>query len=1095
MTAFVLSLAVFSVWSVFGWSLISVLGSRRNLLRNALLAPAVGAAALTLLLFEVYRFGVPIRIGGPVVTVAALVAAAVLLNRVRPALPARALLPFIGLLLVAAFLTGRPMLTYGFDWVSFCNDDMANYILTAHSILARGFLSQINPADVVENRDPSVSFWVVTMLGGLRCGSELVLAWVMSCTGIDGLSAFMPTILALQMVLVAAGSALVCGGRRYRVAALAACGWLALSSLISLGTLYQLIAQVFGLALMAAAAVFLLSPDPGAGRESAVRRALAAAILVAGLGVCYPEVLPFLFLAFGLYHSVAIARGKESWKPLLKFVVLLGGLTIALLNAYAEGMVTFLRSQITRGAAHGVLSNILFPYYLIPSGLAVFWGFEPIAGRTPHPAIDIYIVLGAGLLAAGAVASLWLAWNGEAAGVVATVMLVLAVRLFMTKSDFGLYKLAMYLQPFLLGAMTLAWFSICWRGEDRSRWTAWKVVAFFTPIALIAAWGAAAQQHYVRISASSSAGASGFVEIPDATSDRIVAHLEALAAKPRRTIVLSDSPNVVLAKFEAPYLTPSSQRFPARNYFGGGAYRWTIWPSWYADLMRPGYAEAARALLRERDAWFTPAKFDMHGSAANGFSLERNPREPGFSDAYTLVATGPRQTILNRSSEPKAPGRVRLIPSEQVRNHLVLIESDFGRNYYRAGADRLAGRVAMFQLEPDYFFPNQTMSAIGRVLLFQVLNPSGKFRVVMNYTASLKSDGRNVIPPVNVIGDARAAFPVTGRGSARLFSPPVAPQEIQGGQYVSIDMGTDGQRFSEQRSGLMRAFGTDIPLDARTITGFARDISVMDDDQFAALHPPAMVGRFPDDLGNTSLEYSGIYEDGWVAESSFLRLLQPPDSSILRIRATVPGLAAQPSASALRVVMGGLTVAQVALRPGENDVKIPLQGAAMIQRIELHFDRAVRLPSPDNRLVSALLHSVGFEETANERTDITAAPITLGDHWYPFEKFGGNTFRWVANDAQFRIHSIRPAPGILEIELESGPGLASKPFRLELRGERGKSWVLAAHGGREILRAPVTLREGNNSFSFHITGGGLPTPHDPRTLNFRVFSLTWLPQQ
>jgi hypothetical protein len=100
----------------------------------------------------------------------------------------------------------------------------------------------------------------------------------------------------------------------------------------------------------------------------------------------------------------------------------------------------------------------------------------------------------------------------------------------------------------------------------------------------------------------------------------------------------------------------------------------------------------------------------------------------------------------------------------------------------------------------------------------------------------------------------------------------------------------------------------------------------------------------------------------------------------------------------------------------------------------------------------------------------------------------------VAHDAQFRIGSNSGEKGQLAIEVESGPGLAGKPFHLELRGEAGKSWNLAAHGGREVLLTPVALHGGDNGFSLHVTGGGLPTPHDPRTLNFRVFSLTWIPQ-
>ena len=58
--------------------------------------------------------------------------------------------------------------------------------------------------------------------------------------------------------------------------------------------------------------------------------------------------------------------------------------------------------QINTGATPGSISSLLFPYFLIPSGLANLWGFQPIAAVATHPAIDVYIVLGACLLAAAA---------------------------------------------------------------------------------------------------------------------------------------------------------------------------------------------------------------------------------------------------------------------------------------------------------------------------------------------------------------------------------------------------------------------------------------------------------------------------------------------------------------------------------------------------------------------------------------------------------------------------------------------------------------------------------------------------------------------
>ncbi len=1085
MTAFALSLAIWSIWWWLGWGLLSVLGSRRNLVRNALLAPAMGAAASTLLLFELYRLGIPVRICGPVVTAAVLIAAAVLWTRARTPVPLRVLSPFIGLLLVAALLTGWPMLRYGFDWVSYANDDMANYVLLARSELTRGYLSPIAASDITGHGDPGAILWISSILGHWRNGADLTLAWVMSCTGKDGLEVFMPSILAMQLALVAAGGALVAKGRRYRAAAAGGCVLLALSSLVSLGTLYQLIAQVLGLALFAAAAAILMRPRPFDGRGGLVRRALPGAILSAALCICYPETVPLLVGSFGLYHAIGIIRGRQRWRELAGYAALWCGSAVILLNTSVTGMMAYLLAQITGGAKAGTLADVLFPYYLIPSGLAVFWGLHPLASAVSHPSIDVFIVAGALLLASGVAASVWSAWRGDAAGAVSTVMLALGVRLFLTRSDFGLFKLAMFLQPFLLPAMILSWFSI--RAGRRPG------LVFWTPILLVAVASVRAQQYYVRVSAG--AGGASFVEIPFATPQRLAANLKSLASQPRRPVAFSDTSSMVLGKLEEPYLAPSDQYFLSQDYFGllipvhdlnkPSAYARFV--DWWPDILRPDYLESVRALLRARLNLFASVKFDMHGSPPNTFTVER-PR--GASEAYTLAATGLRQTILNRSSEASAPDQpVRLVPSEKVRNHLVLISSNLGADYYLAGTARSAGLIAMFQPESDYFLPGHTLSAIGRTLLFQVLNPSQTVRLVVDYTASLKADSQNAIPPANAIGETRVAFLTAGRGSSRMISPPIVPQTIEGRQYVSVDMGAAPQKYVEQRTGLMRAFGTNIPTDQRAITGFVRDISAIGEEEYAALRPPSVLSRFPDDLRNSSLEYGGIYEDGWVSESSFVRLSAPLRPSVLRVKVVVPGFLPQPVA--LTVTAGGRAIAHADLKLGEADLRIPMTPASGVQRIQLRFDRAGRLPSPDNRPAAALLRSIGFEE--NSQADIAEAPVAIGDQWYPFETFAGNSFRWVANDAQFHIQTDRPEKGILAIELESGAGLAGKSFPLELRSER-EVQVLSAHGGREVLQVPVALHAGNNSFTLHVSGGGLLTPHDPRILNFRVFRLAWLPR-
>ena len=103
----------------------------------------------------------------------------------------------------------------------------------------------------------------------------------------------MPTILAFQLSMIGAAGALVMQSRKYRRSALLACFCMSISALVTFGSVYQLFAQVAGLAGLCAAATVLMRRFAGAPRSER----LLAGLLLASLGLIYPEVLPFLAIS------------------------------------------------------------------------------------------------------------------------------------------------------------------------------------------------------------------------------------------------------------------------------------------------------------------------------------------------------------------------------------------------------------------------------------------------------------------------------------------------------------------------------------------------------------------------------------------------------------------------------------------------------------------------------------------------------------------------------------------------------------------------------------------------------------------------------
>src|SRR5437867_8230708 len=152
-------------------------------LQEMLLAPVVGVVLTILPVFILSRAGIPVSRFGYPLAIALLVVAgalAVLVQRPTPFvdLPWRDYAPFAAALLLALLLTGRPMFEYGLDWVSFCNDDMANYCLGAVRFHQHGFFEAPRYSDLMRGADYSLFYWFFHVPGMGRTGSELLIAWV-----------------------------------------------------------------------------------------------------------------------------------------------------------------------------------------------------------------------------------------------------------------------------------------------------------------------------------------------------------------------------------------------------------------------------------------------------------------------------------------------------------------------------------------------------------------------------------------------------------------------------------------------------------------------------------------------------------------------------------------------------------------------------------------------------------------------------------------------------------------------------------------------------------------------------------------------------
>jgi hypothetical protein len=191
-----------------GYAVTSGLHAGGSRLQKLLLAPAVGLAVTVICLFGLSRLGLPVSAFAIPLAVLILLGAALLLWRTRPGVDWRRAWPYGVVLAFALVATGRPMFQYGFDWVSYCNDDMANYALAADWFYHHGYYDLPRADEIIQGRHYSADYWFLYHGMKSRPGCELVLAWVSRCTGLTAHQVFMPVILAFHLGLLLAAAAL-----------------------------------------------------------------------------------------------------------------------------------------------------------------------------------------------------------------------------------------------------------------------------------------------------------------------------------------------------------------------------------------------------------------------------------------------------------------------------------------------------------------------------------------------------------------------------------------------------------------------------------------------------------------------------------------------------------------------------------------------------------------------------------------------------------------------------------------------------------------------------------------------------------------------
>lgn len=921
----------------------SIAPPRLRILQGILISPAIGIAATILPIFFLSRNGLPVKDFAEWLIPALGACSLLVLILRKPIIPWRHIRWFSLVLFIAALLVGWPMLKYGFDWISYANDDMANYCLAAQRFFNHGFFDPPNLNDLFTGKDYSQSYWFMHVLAGTRSGSELILAAIWSLTGLNAHKIFMPVILALHLSLISSGAALVAGPVRSAKAPLIAAGLLAISPLTALGTLYQLIGQVGGLALLSAVVVLLYRKVSISPVKRLFRGSISGVIVLGALFICYPEVLPFVGLGWFLYLVLSFRqKGVISSFSVIMPILLFAAIFVMPFNyKLIVSIFKFMLIQANSGMEVHDIHSSIFPYFLVPSGIPALFGIIPIAG-------DYHGLELSGAIAAGLLTLAWTVYKvlsqakaGSPASAIALVMLLLWVILFARNNDFGLFKLSMYIQPFLI--TTVAYALATWQ-YPQQRWLAFCVI-------IVLIFNIGSQFAYTR--KSTGEAGSGLSEVPYGSSKKINHQFSILMKETKKnkfpTNYIADTTNIVIEKFQSLYSLGENLYFPSRLYFT------TVIKSMNGispNSAKLKYSNIISEFNLQKQAKIANETIDIKGNV-DRFEMQRFMNES--INKKEFIITSETQDIFNFSQKHITSNSYFLL-EYAPNNHLVFINSSLGNHYYFGHVKK----ISFYQLEWDPMMPGRLISGLGRYILMNIWGPTKNPRMVMEITNTVLKQFQSKLPHPVIQGKSAVPLQIVGRGSARVFSSPLVLKNIDGSYYLAIDMGRDGQRFPFKRTGLMSLYGLDVPMDRRLLTTFGRDISLISDADYRNLQPPRSLSVFPKDLENTSLEYSGIYEDGWVSEQAYFVLGKKLGDRFLLIKGMIPQIGSPDFSTNLTLSFDGKKIADKNLGLGNFEIKVPVSPDTQRHRIDLAFSHSQALPGEDGRLTGGHISFIGF---------------------------------------------------------------------------------------------------------------------------------------
>jgi hypothetical protein len=258
-------------------------------------------------------------------------------------------------------------------------------------------------------------------------------------------------------------------------------------------------------------------------------------------------------------------------------------------------------------------------------------------------------------------------------------------------------------------------------------------------------------------------------------------------------------------------------------------------------------------------------------------------------------------------------------------------------------------RVAFWQPEIiEAFGVNEYQMGIGRDITFNTHNLPEKPILVFSYSTSLLKTADLRLRPVEVHGadGLNARLNACGIGMLRGWVG------ISEQRAYRLSTGRVPEYFPRSESSIQSLWGAELRLDPRKLTGYMRELRVIGERDLPP--PPHSIERFPTDLLRADTFFSGICEDGWVGNECEVRL---QGGGRVHIKGEVPALGDDVK-QRVEVYVNGALAATRDYCSGTFLLKCVGEAADQVYDVKIKCSTSVSLPSPDGRPVCLKLNCI-----------------------------------------------------------------------------------------------------------------------------------------